>query len=99
MKITQMVNLLHSFRNVQPVKFSELLVLGLLSHRHLSGYDIYKYVESRIVRRSNAFFKLEKATLYNTLSRLEKMGLIEVAEKKSDEKRPPRYLYTITTQG
>jgi DNA-binding PadR family transcriptional regulator len=99
MNIENLVLLLQSFRQVQPVKLSELLILGLLSHRNLSGYDIHQYVESRIVHRSNAFLRIEKATLYNTLQRLEKQEFIQITEKIVDEKRPTRYVYTLTPHG
>ena len=86
------------FEKPEDIKLSELTVLGMLSHNILSGYDIYKRLSKKL-DWIGSYLNLNKATVYNTIARLEKEGLIELAEKVTEEKKPTKYLYTITDSG
>ncbi|MDF2989012.1 MAG: putative transcriptional regulator [Eubacterium sp.] len=70
------------------------IILGLLNHEDLSGYDIKKRADYMI---SN-FWELGYGQIYPTLARLEKDGL--VTKRISEEsKGPERNLYSITGAG
>lgn len=86
------------FQKPKSLKLSELAILGLLSHTRMSGYDIYKRFDRKI-DWIGSYLKFNKATIYNTLARMEKKGLIRVDEKIEEEKKPPKYLYELTDEG
>lgn len=86
------------FQKPKSLKLSELAILGLLSHTRLSGYDIYKRFDRKI-DWIGSYLNFNKATVYNTLTRMEKKGLIRVDEKIEAEKKPPKYLYELTDKG
>lgn len=86
------------FQKPKSLKLSELAILGLLSHTRLSGYDIYKRFDRKI-DWIGSYLNFNKATVYNTLTRMEKKGLIRVDEKIEEEKKPPKYLYELTDKG
>jgi DNA-binding PadR family transcriptional regulator len=86
------------FQKPKSLKLSELAILGLLSHTRLSGYDIYKRFDRKI-DWIGSYLNFNKATVYNTLTRMEKKGLIRVDEKIEEEKKPPKYLYDLTDKG
>ncbi len=70
------------------------IILGLLDHEELSGYDIKKRIDSMI----RYFWEVGYGQIYPTLKTLESEGLIT---KKSAEssKGPEKYLYSITGAG
>ena len=73
---------------------AQYVILGLLSHEDLSGYDIKKRVELSI----SHFWPLSYGQLYPTLSRLERESM--VAKRAAiNTKGPPRSLYSITDTG
>lgn len=86
------------FQKPKSLKLSELAILGLLSHTRLSGYDIYKRFDRKI-DWIGSYLNFNKATVYNTLTRMERKGLIRVDEKIEEEKKPPKYLYELTDKG
>lgn len=89
---------LDSYKAVKPAKISDLLILGLLSYENLSGYDIFKFIE-RKADYSGSFLRINKTTVYNTLSRMTDEGLVEIVERVRDGNRPVKSIYTLTNQG
>jgi PadR family transcriptional regulator, regulatory protein PadR len=73
---------------------AELLVLALLEDRQRHGYEIGKLIEER----SNGAISFQIASLYPTLYRLEKRGLIEGRWVEKAGTRRRRY-YRLTTEG
>ncbi len=69
-------------------------ILGLLSWKPLSGYDLKK-----IMVDSAAFYwSGNNNQIYKTLVQLHEEGLVEI-EVRQQENYPPRKEYTITDQG
>jgi DNA-binding PadR family transcriptional regulator len=81
-----------------PVKLSEIVILGLLSHQPLSGYEIFRFIEKK-ADVSRSWLKLNKTTVYSTLSRMEEEGLIRLLERVEVHNRPPKSVYAITDDG
>lgn len=69
------------------------VILGLLAHEILSGYDIKKRIGTRV----RYFYDISYGQLYPELTRLEREGLI-AREAASSEGRV-RKLYSITEAG
>ncbi|MDF2844092.1 MAG: putative transcriptional regulator [Herbinix sp.] len=70
------------------------IILGLLNHEDLSGYDIKKRADYMI----SSFWEVGYGQIYPTLARLEKDEL--VTKRTSEEtKGPERNLYSITEAG
>jgi DNA-binding PadR family transcriptional regulator len=90
--------LVNAYKEAPSVRISDLLILGLLSYRNLSGYDIYKFIEQK-ADVSSSVLKLQKATVYNTLSRMTEEGHVEVIEKTRENKRPVKSIYALTEKG
>ena len=91
-------NLLNSYRQTPSVRVSDLLILGLLSYRNLSGYDIYKFIEQK-ADVSSSLLKLQKATVYNSLSRMEEEGYVTVIQRTRERKSPVKSIYGLTEGG
>ncbi|MCC7565864.1 MAG: PadR family transcriptional regulator [Methanomicrobiaceae archaeon] len=89
---------LRSMRSSTKVKISDILILGLLSHRPMSGYDIYRFVEKK-ADASGSWLNLNKKTVYNTLGRMEDAGLVALHERVEEENRPPKSVYAVTEEG
>ena len=72
----------------------DLVILGLLSHEDLTGYDIKKQIDSGI----SFFWKGSFGSIYPALNEMEKSGLVK---KKQDKKSSGRekILYHITNDG
>ena len=70
------------------------LVLGLLSERPMTGYDIKKHVSVMLSAVTNASY----GTLYPTLHKLLKEGAVKVAEIPQ-KGRPSKKVYSITETG
>lgn len=80
------------------VNLSELLILGLLSYKEMSGYEIYKIFEKKSETTDPAL-KLNKATVYNSLRNMEKHGHVSVKERIEDSNKPPKSIYSISGSG
>ena len=73
---------------------SNSLLLCLLEHQSMYGYQIVKELEAR----SQGYFKFKEGTLYPALHRLEKSGLITGKWQTLPNGRQRRYYY-ITAKG
>ncbi len=70
------------------------LILGLLTERPMTGYDIKKHVKAALSVVTNASY----GTLYPTLHKLLEEGAVEVDEKPQ-KGRPAKKVYQITPKG
>lgn len=73
---------------------SKYVLLGLLSHNPMTGYDIKKSVATRM----SYFWDLSYGQIYPTLKDLEKNGSI-TKQLELNQKGPNRKIYTITDTG
>lgn len=74
---------------------AKCIILGLLSHESLTGYDLRQIAERSI---GNFWTDLSFGQIYPTLRTLEKKGLVSKSVEV-DEGRPLRKVYSITQQG
>ncbi len=73
----------------------EYIILGLLNHEKLSGYDIKQLIERQI----SFFWKKTSFTqIYSTLKKLEKEELVTMKEVKVGN-RPSKKIHKITRKG
>lgn len=70
------------------------LILGLLSERPMTGYDVKKRVKESLSTVMNASY----GTLYPTLHRLLEEGAVEVRQVPQ-KGRPAKKVYNITRMG
>jgi DNA-binding PadR family transcriptional regulator len=70
------------------------LILGMLSHEPMTGYDIKKRMEQAI----SYFWNAGYGQIYPTLSNLEKSNLIAQKASKNSNTRGAK-IYTITKKG
>lgn len=70
------------------------VILGLLNHEPLSGYDMKKRIEASI----SQFWDVGFGQLYPTLKKLETDGMVVGAEEQNPG-RPDRRVYSITDRG
>src|SRR6476660_7139519 len=73
---------------------TELMILSLLERRARHGYEICKLIESR----SGGVLRLNVASLYPLLYRLEKRGLLEGRWVEKPAQRRRRF-YRLTSLG
>ena len=73
---------------------AKYVLLGLLSHTPMTGYDVKKSVATRM----SYFWDLSFGQIYPTLKELEKTGQI-TRKVENNEHGPTRKIYTITEQG
>jgi len=73
-----------------------LLVLGLLRMQEMHGYQLADVIESHFGDGDGEVIK--KPTLYDTLKRLEAGGSV-TSRDDQEGNRPPRTVYSLTTQG
>jgi DNA-binding PadR family transcriptional regulator len=73
---------------------TEFILLGLLTHESLSGYDLKKQIDLMI----GQFWEVGYGQLYPTLKSLEEEGFITGASAESS-KGPERIVYSITESG
>lgn len=73
---------------------TELLILSLVEERARHGYEISKLIEAR----SDGVLKLNVASLYPLLYRLERQGLLEGRWVEKAGQRRRRY-YRLTADG
>ncbi|MCC7573823.1 MAG: PadR family transcriptional regulator [Candidatus Methanofastidiosum sp.] len=90
--------IIHSLKHKNPVIISELLILGILSYKELSGYEIYKLFEKKS-EITDPILKLNKATVYNSLRNMEKQGFVTVKERIEDVKKPTKSIYSLSESG
>jgi DNA-binding PadR family transcriptional regulator len=86
------------YTSAKPLKISELYILGLLSYKDTSGYDIYKLIAKK-TQAGGSFLKLNKTTVYNTISRLCDDGLIEIKKIVKETNYPNKSIYRLTPAG
>ncbi len=72
----------------------EHAILGFLSYRPYSGYDLKKIFDTSV----RHFWTADQSQIYRTLNRLTERGWAEV-EKIEQESRPARKEYHITDSG
>lgn len=70
------------------------IILGLLSHENLSGYDIKKRIDSMI----SYFWEIGFGQIYPTLKALEEEGAVIKGPGEAG-KGPERNIYSITEKG
>jgi DNA-binding PadR family transcriptional regulator len=73
---------------------TEFIILGLLTHENLSGYDLKKQIDMMI----SHFWEVGYGQLYPTLKSLEEEGFITGVSAESS-KGPDRIVYSITGSG
>ena len=73
---------------------AKFVLLGLLSHEPMTGYDVKKVMSLRM----SYFWDLSYGQIYPTLEALEKGGLI-TKEVVIEEHGPNRKIYSITEAG
>lgn len=72
----------------------DMVILGLLFHENLSGYEIKKRIDNSI----SFFWKGSFGSIYPSLSALEKEGLIEIVPCERESARS-KNIYSITKKG
>lgn len=72
----------------------KLIILGLLKKNPASGYDIRKFMDKEL----GIFSQLEAQSIYYSLKKMEKEGLIERKELKG-RTHLKKYTYYITAKG
>jgi DNA-binding PadR family transcriptional regulator len=70
------------------------VVLGLVSIRPMSGYELAAYAERSI----GNFFPLTRSHIYSELDRLGRLGLLEATEI-AQQNAPTKRVYQITPDG
>jgi len=71
------------------------VILGLLTFREMSGYDLKQLINQSI---THFYWSPAKSQIYGELRRLESHGLVTMREVPQTL-RPDKRLYRITTQG
>jgi len=74
---------------------NDLVVLGLLREQPMYGYQIKQQVEERHL---DHWAQVSLPSIYNTLNRLEKRGLIAARQEKVG-RMPERTVYRLTPKG
>jgi DNA-binding PadR family transcriptional regulator len=74
-----------------------LIVLAMLSEEPMHTYRMQRLIEQRGMAR--VVNGRERTSLYQTIARLLRLGLIEVRETVRGDKHPDRVVYAITNQG
>ncbi len=72
----------------------DMVILGLLSHDNLTGYDIKKQIDGSI----RFFWKGSFGSIYPALAELEKQGSVRRL-KSNDGGGREKIIYSITSQG
>lgn len=89
---------LELFNKAKLTKPVSLFIYGLLADQNLSGYDIYRLLELKGEAISSAF-GINKATIYNTLKKMEELGHTKIVKVVTDSNRPPKTIYKLTKEG
>jgi len=74
---------------------TKLVILGLLKHRPLHGYEIKHIIEESMGDWTNIQF----GSIYFALNKLKKDGFLKIAGKEKQGGRPSRLIYEITENG
>ena len=74
-----------------------LAALGLLYEAPMHPYRMQQLIKER--GKDEVINVRERASIYQTIDRLQLAGLIMVAETTRDEKRPERTVYRLTEEG
>ena len=74
---------------------TKYIILGLLSHEPMTGYDVRKQIESQI---SYFWSDIKFGQIYPALAKLEQEGLT-TKEVAMNENAPLKKTYTITAKG
>ena len=74
-----------------------LIVLALLGEEPMHVYRMQRLIEER--GKARVVNVRDRASLYQTIERLLRLGLIAVQETVRGEKHPDRTVYAITAQG
>src|SRR5688572_14209986 len=77
------------------VPSQDLIILGLLSKADMHGYEIKQQIEERL----SDIARVSPGTVYYTLKKLEKQGLISADHSERQGNRPERHVYAITPEG
>ena len=72
----------------------ELLLLGLLRHRDMHGYQLHEFINQYL----SSCTDLKKSTAYFLLGKMAERGWI-VEIEANDGSRPPRRVYRLTEAG
>ncbi|MFC9711385.1 helix-turn-helix transcriptional regulator [Paenibacillus sp. NPDC056933] len=70
------------------------VILGILHNQPCSGYEIKQYFEQYF----SFFFDASFGTIYPTLAKMEKLGLL-TKESVRQEGKPDKNVYTLTPKG
>ncbi|MGP3533409.1 PadR family transcriptional regulator [Microbacterium sp. RD1] len=73
-----------------------VMVLGLLREGDMHPYEMLRLLRTR---RDDRLVRVQQGTLYHTVSRLERAGLLAEVGVDRDGKRPERTTYTLTDAG
>src|SRR5690349_8858323 len=73
-----------------------LVVLELLHQRAMHPYEIQQTIRDRFI---DQVIKVRAGSLYHTVERLHRAGLIEPVETGRTGRRPERTVYAITDDG
>ncbi|MGO6902512.1 PadR family transcriptional regulator, partial [Rhizobium ruizarguesonis] len=74
-----------------------LAVLGMLMEEPLHPYRMQRLIKER--GKDEVINVTQRASLYQTIQRLEREGLITAQKTVRDDKRPERTVYEITEKG
>jgi DNA-binding PadR family transcriptional regulator len=81
-------------QTIEQITLTECAILGLLSRKERSGYDLLKVIEGGV----GFFWTPAKSQLYALLPKLVERGLLK-ARRVEQDKRPAKTLYRITPAG
>jgi len=70
-------------------------ILGLLTYRPMTGYDLKQYFDQSI----NYFWSAQLSQIYRELGALESEGCVFHHTERQDGGRPDRKVYSITKEG
>jgi DNA-binding PadR family transcriptional regulator len=73
----------------------ELAILGLLKERPMHGYELRKQLSQKL----GLFWTVSFGSLYPTLKKLERRGVVEKVTPSSDERSRRKQEYRITAAG
>lgn len=73
----------------------DMVILGLLAHENLTGYDIKKRIDNGI----GFFWKGSYGSIYPALSAMEKEGLVQKVRLSEEIKGREKIPYEITNDG
>jgi DNA-binding PadR family transcriptional regulator len=73
-----------------------LVILELLTERAMHPYEIHQLIRER---HTDQVVKVRAGSLYHTVERLARAGLIEAVETGREGRRPERTVYEITESG